>query len=1425
MAFSSVENLNGGSGADTINIATAGSISGIIDGLGGSDTLSFSVNSIARDITIIGADASGFSGTDASIGGGFVHIDQVIGSTVSDSLHGVNSPASFALDTINTYTLGGNTLGFAGIENLYGGSGVDTFTVNGARTANLYGNGGADIFIFANNAILTGAIDASSGLDTLDFSAYTTPRAFVLTGTGSVDGFNGTTSAVSGGFSNVNIILGSTSSNADSLTGLHTASVFDLAAGTYTDTISARTLQFVGVETLVGGSAADTFLINGNTTHNLNGGAGNDAFVFNSNNQLNGWINGGLGSDTLNYQAYTEAVTVSFAAGTATAVSAGISGIENFLGSATASNTIYGDDNDNILVGGASNDTFYGLGGNDTYILGNGWGIDTIVEYANQGNDTLDFSAVTGTGITFNFDGTTFTITGGTSTATTNNYVENYLGTGQDDTFTFRNGAVVTGRVDGAAGHDTLDYTNYNSARNFVITALGSVNGFQGTEASILGGFNNMDELMGTSYATDGLTGRNADASWNITTGVDDLYSSGGRNLTYSAIERLTGGNAADTFIFANGATHDGSINGGAGTDLLDYQAYTSSVTVDLFAGTATGVSGTVSNMENVNGGSADDSLTGNGVDNVLNGYAGNDTIYGLGGNDTLIGGNGNDQLYGGAGNDTYGFSNGWGVDDIHETAGEGSDTLDFSVVTVNLTVDLNALTVVNGGNQVNFVAAIEALQSGSGNDLFNINANRTISLNGGAGNDQYVYSDGITLNGSINGQAGTDTINFSTFSTPRNVVLNGLGSVDGFNGSESALTGTFSNVDAILASSGVGDTFTGANLTATFELDGSDQYQSGGHSVAITGFETLNGGSGNDLFEIIGNRSYALNGGSGNDTFAFADNAVLTGILNGQSGTNTLDYSNYTTSRDINLTGYGSVTGFSGIEFSIIGSFTNINNVIGGSENDALSGTDDPGQWTINTTGGSYLANNRTMTFSSVETLNGSGYDDTFTFTDGAVVSGSIDGRGGSDTLNFTQYTTGIVATLLNGDVNVILAGVTSIENIIGGSGNDSLTGNNGDNQLDGGAGDDNIEGLGGNDTLRSGTGNNSVSGGDGDDIIFSGNGTNILYGGDGYDIGYIIIGSDYSVPLNDIESLLVYVPPVTPDDGTQHGGGTSPELPKPYRVLIVPVESGENVTLLAAGYDAMILRLPEGNQVFFSFLDGTTATLSMYSMQDFPVSYPTGTKLIYGLSIQLMRGGQNVEQTSDGMLISFVVPFGFDYHDLMIAFWDEALQTWVEIPSYYTAASSTDEKNRLSARVFRTGRYILALRSDHQKMDSNDLFVSLTLANGEVVHMACSGAGSLIATPQALGNLDNLSLEGEAIAAFTVHASEPTQTDVPAAGEEELKYLFPVTGGSGMDEYRIMYQPEGLDNWFEVDNSICSEENLKAFTDQGGTYVLILK
>ncbi|NES23295.1 MAG: hypothetical protein F6K41_31350, partial [Symploca sp. SIO3E6] len=69
--------------------------------------------------------------------------------------------------------------------------------------------------------------------------------------------------------------------------------------------------------------------------------------------------------------------------------------------------------------------------------------------------------------------------------------------------------------------------------------------------------------------------------------------------LTFDNIENLTGGDADDTFVFSDGASLEGIIDGATGFDILDYFAYTTAVDVDLAANTATGTSG-VFNIEDV---------------------------------------------------------------------------------------------------------------------------------------------------------------------------------------------------------------------------------------------------------------------------------------------------------------------------------------------------------------------------------------------------------------------------------------------------------------------------------------------------------------------------------------------------------------------------------------------------------------------------------------------------------------------------------------------------------------------------------------------------------------------------------------------------------------------------------------------------------
>jgi Ca2+-binding RTX toxin-like protein len=93
------------------------------------------------------------------------------------------------------------------------------------------------------------------------------------------------------------------------------------------------------------------------------------------------------------------------------------------------------------------------------------------------------------------------------------------------------------------------------------------------------------------------------------------------------------------------------TIDGGAGSNWLDYSGHGSGVTVNLAAGTATGLAG-ISRIENVVGSPFNDTLTGDAANNVLIGLGGNNVLQAGSGRDILIGGDGNSTLQGGSGED-----------------------------------------------------------------------------------------------------------------------------------------------------------------------------------------------------------------------------------------------------------------------------------------------------------------------------------------------------------------------------------------------------------------------------------------------------------------------------------------------------------------------------------------------------------------------------------------------------------------------------------------------------------------------------------------------------------------------------------------------------------------------------------------------------
>ena len=283
-------------------------------------------------------------------------------------------------------------------------------------------------------------------------------------------------------------------------------------------------------------------------------------------------------------------------------------------------------DQDDILEGGAGNDSLLGQQGRDV-ITGNA-GNDVISGLA--GNDSLDGG-----------DGND-QISGGDG----------------DDTVLGQAGA---DRLEGGAGNDTLS---------------------GGAEDDLLFGGDGNDNLSGDAGA-DGERAAGTD-SWRGFKKAGLADGEGKAGLSGGAGNDILNGGDGDDYL--DGGAGADQLIGGAGFDGVDYSGSNAAVTVNLATGTASGGTAqgdTLSGIELVQGSAHDDTITGSENSDVIYGGDGNDAIFGRAGNDYLFGGAGNDiinaeagddMLDGGEGNDTL---NGGIDNDVYVvTRLSGADTI-----------------------------------------------------------------------------------------------------------------------------------------------------------------------------------------------------------------------------------------------------------------------------------------------------------------------------------------------------------------------------------------------------------------------------------------------------------------------------------------------------------------------------------------------------------------------------------------------------------------------------------------------------------------------------------------------------------------------------------------------------------------------------
>ncbi|GEO01727.1 hypothetical protein NSE01_35590 [Novosphingobium sediminis] len=530
----------------------------------------------------------------------------------------------------------------------------------------------------------------------------------------------------------------------------------------------------------------------------------------------------------------------------------------------------------------------------------------------------------------------------------------------------------------------------------------------------------------------------------------------------------------------------------GGGIDTYDLSAYSTNMRIDLTPGGSSlfdaaqaadlgdgnSARGNIYNamtfggsnaslIENVIGGSGNDTITGNDADNVINGGAGDDTLNGGSGSDTAS--------YEGA---ASGVTVSLAISGAQATGGAGSDTLN-SIENLIGSASADTLTGDGGNNAINGGVGGDLIDGGAGDD----------TMTGGLGDDTFVVDSAGDKAIELSGQ-GTDTVKSSvTYALSgalypsgtfiENLVLTGAAAING--------TGN-----------GLANTLTGNNAANT--LDG------------LGGADTMSGGLGDDIYIVdnIGDKAIEL-GGQGTDTVrssvtyalsgalyptgTFIENLVLTGAaaINGTGNglANTLTGNNAANTLD-GLGGADTMNGGFGDDTYIVDNVNDVANELNGQGSDtvrssvtySLSGALYPS--------GTYIEN---LVLTGGAAINGTGNGLANTLT-GNVAANTLNGAGGADTMiggqgndTYIVDNVGDKVIELNGEgydtifssVTYAISGAmyptgTSVEALtLTGNAAINGTGNGSDNTLTGNSAANTLNGAGGVDTMIGGAGNDT--------------------------------------------------------------------------------------------------------------------------------------------------------------------------------------------------------------------------------------------------------------------------------------------------------------------------------------------------------------
>ncbi|RDE48787.1 MAG: calcium-binding protein, partial [Candidatus Accumulibacter meliphilus] len=829
-------------------------------------------------------DGRGVSTSDHQIVFGTNIADAIKGSGDGDHLYGIAGNDTLDGGKGNDY-LEGNAdadtlIGGEGKDTLVGGTGNDELT-GGKGNDVLNGGLGDDTYVFATGDGWD-TVDDSDGLgsikigsDLLSGGQESTAGLGLWESGDPLKRYKYTLSSEGDGSTTLTIVSGSDRLLVKNFTDGTLGITLGVSAPVVPPPASNSLVLVAGVLQHADKRSATTSwsIIGTDQNDQIIGGSADDELAGASGYDL---LFGGAGRDRVYGDAVIDTAAAIAAARqsqliTASATLDGGADDDLIVGGLTSYNLLFGGGGSDLIIGGGSIDLIEGDGVVPSYLGFVGGITYGHLEFDSSKQKYTFFGEQLIAGITTRFARLgALASDGGTDTILTGAGNDVVLGETGDDYLSLGSGADIgiggagADIVYGGAGNDHL-FGDFNWDAGAAPANESDVERY--IRVGLEGQYHGSDLLDGGD-GDDHLEGNGRDDVLHGGSGDDTLW--GDDRITpaaYHGNDYLDGGDGNDVL---QGNAGDDELYGAAGNDQLSGDDGT---TPGQYHGRDT-LSGGVGN-DTLWGDGGDDELFGGDGDDHLEGdysqldsqYHGHDTLDGGAGNDTLIGGGGNDLLYGGQGDDWLAGDEALGS--LLSMVAQGDDLLDGG--------DGNDILHGDGGNDTLLGGAgSDGLRGDSGNDVL-IGGSGVDDLDGGGGDDLYIFRPGDGAQGAGNiveaiyEDSGSDTVRFEGVST------------------DSVWVSTFTGDTVLLLAYGSGD-----QLAIIDGVDGAiERFEIGGqalsvsellgryaetrtHSVDASGHQVVTGGRGADI--LLTTSAYAtLSGGRGDDTItASGDHSTL---------------------------------------------------------------------------------------------------------------------------------------------------------------------------------------------------------------------------------------------------------------------------------------------------------------------------------------------------------------------------------------------------------------------------------------------------------------------------------------------------------------------------------------------------------------------